>query len=265
MILLADRHGLRASELCDVQWQQIELKVGRLHVRRSKKGARPRCIRCRATKIRALRCLQREQEASLYVFNSERGGPGLLQNRSNGMPPVAIGRSHTMGSTMRKLLTAAAVFAALIGNMHAATAGTVLLGGNWEGDFRRCWAAKSFSQGTVRIISGETIETALDAYSPLFACDELHLCRSIHRTQTAGLSASFFIARTMGCTVPPYRYRTTRSRGCRARNAVWSRAGQTRPNRRASARLELGGKSPAHDGSNGPTDPQARLDFSLLW
>src|SRR5207248_11091992 len=27
----------------------------------------------------------------------------------------------------------------------------------------------------------------------LFACDELHLCRSIHRTQTAGLSAPFFV------------------------------------------------------------------------
>jgi integrase len=38
MILLAYRHGLRASELCDLQWQQIELNAGRLHVRRSKKG-----------------------------------------------------------------------------------------------------------------------------------------------------------------------------------------------------------------------------------
>jgi integrase len=38
MILLAYRHGLRASELCDLQWQQIELNAGRLHVRRSKRG-----------------------------------------------------------------------------------------------------------------------------------------------------------------------------------------------------------------------------------
>jgi integrase len=38
MILLAYRHGLRASELCDLQWHQIELNTGRLHVRRSKKG-----------------------------------------------------------------------------------------------------------------------------------------------------------------------------------------------------------------------------------
>ena len=32
MILVAYRHGLRASEVCDLQWQQIELSEGRLHV-----------------------------------------------------------------------------------------------------------------------------------------------------------------------------------------------------------------------------------------
>jgi integrase len=34
MILVAYRHGLRASEVCDLQWQQIELSEGR-HRRRS--------------------------------------------------------------------------------------------------------------------------------------------------------------------------------------------------------------------------------------
>jgi integrase len=38
MILIAYRHGLRASELCDLQWSQVELNTGRLHVRRSKRG-----------------------------------------------------------------------------------------------------------------------------------------------------------------------------------------------------------------------------------
>src|SRR5215471_17668553 len=38
MILIAYRHGLRASELCDLQWHQVELNTGRLHVRRSKRG-----------------------------------------------------------------------------------------------------------------------------------------------------------------------------------------------------------------------------------
>ena len=34
MILVAYRHGLRASEVCDLQWQQIELSEGRVHVHR---------------------------------------------------------------------------------------------------------------------------------------------------------------------------------------------------------------------------------------
>jgi type 1 fimbriae regulatory protein FimB/type 1 fimbriae regulatory protein FimE len=38
MILIAYRHDLRASELCDLQWHQVELSAGRLHVRRSKRG-----------------------------------------------------------------------------------------------------------------------------------------------------------------------------------------------------------------------------------
>jgi integrase len=33
-LLVAYRHGLRASEVCDLQWQQIELSEGRLHVHR---------------------------------------------------------------------------------------------------------------------------------------------------------------------------------------------------------------------------------------
>jgi integrase len=33
MILLAFRHGLRASELCSLRWEQVDLSHGRLHVR----------------------------------------------------------------------------------------------------------------------------------------------------------------------------------------------------------------------------------------
>ena len=33
MILIAYPHALRASELCVLQWDQIELTAGRLHVR----------------------------------------------------------------------------------------------------------------------------------------------------------------------------------------------------------------------------------------
>src|SRR3954464_12889723 len=30
MILVANRHGLRASEVCDLQWHQVELDQGRM-------------------------------------------------------------------------------------------------------------------------------------------------------------------------------------------------------------------------------------------
>ena len=39
MILIGYRHGLRASELCDLEWSQVELATGRLHVRRAKNGS----------------------------------------------------------------------------------------------------------------------------------------------------------------------------------------------------------------------------------
>ena len=74
MILLAYRHGLRASELVDLQWSQIELDSGRLHVRRAKRGT-PSVHPLQGDEIRALRRLRREQEASPFVFETERGGP----------------------------------------------------------------------------------------------------------------------------------------------------------------------------------------------
>ena len=74
MILLAYRHGLRASEVCDLQWHQVELTAGRLHVRRSKRGT-PSVHPIQGDELRALRRLQREQPSGPYVFCSERGGP----------------------------------------------------------------------------------------------------------------------------------------------------------------------------------------------
>src|SRR5262249_10363621 len=54
MILIAYRHGLRASELCDLQWHQIELNAGRLHVRRSqRRNPRPTALATRAGGIAA--------------------------------------------------------------------------------------------------------------------------------------------------------------------------------------------------------------------
>ena len=74
MILIAFRHGLRAGELCDLQWHQVELETGRLHVRRSKRGT-PSVHPIQGNEIRALRRLQRDQPPGPHVFTSERGGP----------------------------------------------------------------------------------------------------------------------------------------------------------------------------------------------
>src|SRR5499427_5703667 len=74
MILVAYRHGMRASEVCSLEWHQIELDQGRLHVRRGKRGT-PSVHPIRGDEIRALRKLRRENSTEAYVFVSERGGP----------------------------------------------------------------------------------------------------------------------------------------------------------------------------------------------
>src|SRR6266542_3549302 len=71
MILISYRYGLRASELCDLQWSQVELATGRLHVRRVKNGS-PSVHPMQGDEIRALRRLQREQVPSSHVFMTER-------------------------------------------------------------------------------------------------------------------------------------------------------------------------------------------------
>ena len=74
MILVAYRHGLRASEVCDLQWHQIELSEGCLHVHRVKNGT-PSVHPIRGDEMRVLRKLRREHPSDAYIFVSERGGP----------------------------------------------------------------------------------------------------------------------------------------------------------------------------------------------
>jgi type 1 fimbriae regulatory protein FimB/type 1 fimbriae regulatory protein FimE len=75
MILVAYRHGLRASELVDLRWDQIDFDTATLAVRRAKKGT-PSTHPIRGDELRALRRLAREQDPkSPFVFTSERGAP----------------------------------------------------------------------------------------------------------------------------------------------------------------------------------------------
>jgi integrase len=74
IILLAFRHGLRASELCSLRWDQVDLVHSRLHVSRVKNGLAS-VHPLTGTELRALRRLQREQDPGRYLFMSERGAP----------------------------------------------------------------------------------------------------------------------------------------------------------------------------------------------
>jgi integrase len=74
-ILLAYRHGLRASEVVGLRWDDFDLTRGRVHVRRSKAGETA-VHPIGGKEIRALRRLQRESGIrSPYVFISERVRP----------------------------------------------------------------------------------------------------------------------------------------------------------------------------------------------
>ncbi len=75
MILVAYRHGLRASELVGIRWDSVDFAHGRLHVNRAKSGS-PSVHPLSGCELRALRRLRREQEPqSPFVFTSERGAP----------------------------------------------------------------------------------------------------------------------------------------------------------------------------------------------
>jgi integrase len=74
MILIAYRHGLRASELVGLRWDQIDLKAGRLQVNRVKRGD-PSVHPLSGVELRALRRLEREAPKSVFVFSSERDAP----------------------------------------------------------------------------------------------------------------------------------------------------------------------------------------------
>jgi integrase len=66
MILVAFRHGLRASEIIDLRWDQVDFTRAVLHVRRAKQGT-PSVHPLSGSEMRALRRLQRESEASPFV------------------------------------------------------------------------------------------------------------------------------------------------------------------------------------------------------
>lgn len=76
MVLLSFRHGLRAAEVCDLRWEQIDFTAATLHVRRIKHGT-PATHPLTGREMRALRKHQRASPGGpgAFVFVSERGAP----------------------------------------------------------------------------------------------------------------------------------------------------------------------------------------------
>jgi integrase len=73
MVLLAYRHGFRASEVCDLEWSAIDFAGAEMHVSRRKAG-KPATHPIRGDELRELRKLRKES-TGLFVFVSERGAP----------------------------------------------------------------------------------------------------------------------------------------------------------------------------------------------
>lgn len=74
LVLMMYRHALRVSEVSCLRWDQIDLKLALLHVRRVKNGL-PSVHPLHGCELRALRRLKNEYPGVAYVFISERISP----------------------------------------------------------------------------------------------------------------------------------------------------------------------------------------------
>ena len=131
MILIAYRHGLRASELCDLQWSQVDFNAGTLRVRRRKQGS-PGTHPLQGDEIRALRqgiprpflrCRTRK-----CVAGVDEASPPTLQPRQLKIPflvlienlsvPPQIGHGPTRSIRPRSLIPRASMMCS-IGTVRA--------------------------------------------------------------------------------------------------------------------------------------------------
>ena len=132
-ILLAYRHGLRAAELCQLRWSQIDLRHGRLHVNRAKGGCasvhplhRPelRALRPFPTSLSPKRARQQPRRGS-YEWSSERGEPSSFPSRS--IPHAkALDRIQARQRRSRHAIAGALPWAsqfAINGALHGTSAG----------------------------------------------------------------------------------------------------------------------------------------------
>lgn len=78
-VMLAYRHGLRATELVSLQWSQLDLKGATITIARAKGGMTTQHP-LRAVELRLLGKLRRQAPDSKYVLMTERGAPWSTSN-----------------------------------------------------------------------------------------------------------------------------------------------------------------------------------------
>lgn len=79
LIVLAYHHGLRVSELINLEWTALDLNTGSFHVTRKKHGI-PSVHPLVADELRSLKQLRRQNPNARFVFLSNRGAPMTRQN-----------------------------------------------------------------------------------------------------------------------------------------------------------------------------------------
>jgi integrase len=79
MILIGYRHGMRVSELINLEWTSIDLVAGTIEIHRWKKGIDSNHP-LTGNEIRALRRLKRQNPNHRHVFLSNRRTPMTRQN-----------------------------------------------------------------------------------------------------------------------------------------------------------------------------------------
>ena len=86
MLFLASRHGLRAAEVVDLRWEQVDFKTATLHVRRVKNGT-PASHPLTGREMRELRQHQRESPSSPFIFRPAASGGSAGSKSRNAAKP----------------------------------------------------------------------------------------------------------------------------------------------------------------------------------
>ena len=144
MILVAYRHGLRASELVDLRWDQVEFRTATLHVRRVKQGT-PSTHPILGDELRALRRLQREQEPKSPSCSPRSAGP---PSAPPGSPAWSSGRAGRPSWRSRRIRTCSDTPAAT----RWRTRGTT------QGRCRPTWAPQHPAHGAVHRAAPDAVQ-----------------------------------------------------------------------------------------------------------